>query len=129
MAINNRICLAIVDTRAYKTVLDVEMVDTLGLKVWAAVGGDCGKFRVSGSGIVHGYTGIINDPFKLCLKKRVRYLVNGQHVITHPFSMMLLGLDGLWKCRAPPGWSFMGVDAEGTKEMLHGWLRFKCNDE
>ena len=31
VAINNRVCLAIVDTGAYKTVLDVEMAKALGV--------------------------------------------------------------------------------------------------
>ena len=121
--------MAIVDTGAYKTVLDVEMAKALGLKVRMAMGGDCGKFGVPGSGIIHDYAGTIDEPFELKLSERVRYMVKGQRVITHPFPMMLLGSDVLRKGRKAPGWSYVGADVEGTAEMPHGWLRFKYNTE
>ena len=58
-------------------VTDVEMAKALGLQVRAAVRGDCGKFGVPGSGIVHNYAGVIDGPFELRLNNRVRYLIKG----------------------------------------------------
>ena len=94
MAINNPIYLAIVDTGAYKTVIDIEMAKAQGLKVWAIEGGFC-EFGVPGSGIVHDYAGAMYYPCNLHLNQRVKYLVKDQRVITHPFPMMLHGFDVL----------------------------------
>ena len=53
VAIKNRIGLAIVNTGAYKTIMDREMAKAFCLKVRAALAGNCGKLRVPGSGVVH----------------------------------------------------------------------------
>jgi hypothetical protein len=48
--INNKACLAIIDSGSYKTIMDTSMARVLGLKVGHAVKGDCGTYSVPGTG-------------------------------------------------------------------------------
>ena len=125
VAINNRIGLAIVDTGAYKTIMDKEMAKAFGLKVRAAVAGDCGKFGVPGSGVVHDYVGCIEQPFELRLSEHVRFTVGGMRIISHPFPMMLLGADILKGGRKPPGWNYVGWELEDGLTKVGGSLLFR----
>ena len=62
VAINNRLGLAIADSGAYKTVMDLRMAEAYGLTVKRAASGNCGRYSVSGSGIEHDYAGVIETP-------------------------------------------------------------------
>ena len=64
---NYRVGLAIVDTGAHRTVMSPDYARKLGLTVTPAVDGNCGRFGVPGSGIVHNYAGVIEKLFELCL--------------------------------------------------------------
>jgi hypothetical protein len=47
--INGKTCLAIIDTGAYKTIMDIGMARILGLSVREASQGDCGTYSVPGT--------------------------------------------------------------------------------
>ena len=66
-AVNNRVGLAKVDTGAHRTVMSPDYARELGLHVTPAVNGNCGRFGVPGSGIIHDYAGVIEQPFELRL--------------------------------------------------------------
>ena len=106
--VNNHIGLAIVDTGAYKTIMDKEMAKAYELKVHTSQGGDFGKFGVPSSRVVHNYMGSVEALFELHLSDKVRFSVGGMQIISHPFPMMLLDADILKGGRKPPGWNYIG---------------------
>ena len=123
--VNNRVGLAIVDTGAYKTIMDKEMAKAFGLKVRTSRGGGCGKFGVPGSGVVHDYAGCVEAPCELRLSDKVRFSVRGMRIISHPFPMMLLGADILKGGRKPPGWNYVGWELEDGLSSVGGSLLFR----
>ena len=62
VGINDTLTTAIVDTGACKTILDVEMAKTLGLKIRYSQNGDCGTYAVPGTGADNQYAGVIDEP-------------------------------------------------------------------
>ena len=51
--------LAIVDMGAHHTVISPDYARESGLHITPAVNGNCGRFGVPGSGIIHDYAGVI----------------------------------------------------------------------
>ena len=58
-AINNRVGLAIEDTGAHHMVMFPDYARELCLCITPAVNGNCGRFGVPGSGIIHDYARVI----------------------------------------------------------------------
>ena len=58
-AANNRVGLAVGDSGAYSTVMDLRAAESYGLKVRRAVGGDCGSYSVPGGGVDRDYAGVV----------------------------------------------------------------------
>lgn len=54
-----------VDTGAYKTILDIGMARMLGLKVREAMGGDCGTYQVPGTSQNNCYAGVVDEEVRL----------------------------------------------------------------
>ena len=84
-----------VDTGAYKTVMCPWMAVAFGLTIRRAVNGDCGKFGVPGSGVIHKYYRCVEDPFELRLSIKVRFVITGLCILEHPHPLVLLGVDVL----------------------------------
>ena len=127
VAINNRVGLAIKDSGAYKTTMDVKMAEAFGLRVRRAVQGNCGRYGVPGSGVEHDYAGVVEEPFELRVGEHVRFQLRGMRVIDHPFPLFLLGADILCGGRKPPGWNYEGVDViTGENGEVSGSIRFRC---
>ena len=84
-----------VNTGAYKTVMCPRMAAAFGLTSCRAVNGDCGKFGVPGSGVIHEYYRCVEDAFKLHLSNKVRFVVTGLQILEHPHPLVLLGVDVL----------------------------------
>ena len=57
--VNNVLTLAVIDTGAYKTVMDVGMAQMLGLPVKLAQFGECGTYSVPGTGQTNCYAGFV----------------------------------------------------------------------
>ena len=79
------------------------MAAAFSLTIRRAVNGDCTKFGVPGSGVIHEYYGCIEDPFELRLGSKVRFIVTGLRILEHPHLLVLLGVDVLQRERVPPG--------------------------
>ena len=67
------------------------MAKVYGLKLRTSQGRDCDKFRVPSSVVVHDYVGCAEAPLELGHSDKVRFSVGGMRIMSHPFSMMLLG--------------------------------------
>ena len=80
-----------VDTSAYKTIMCPQMAAAFGLTIRRAVNGDCRKFGLPGSGVIHEYYRCVEDPFKLCLGDKVRFIITGLRILEHPHPLVLLG--------------------------------------
>lgn len=122
IAVNGRVSLAIVDTGAHRTVMSPDFAEALGLKVTLAVNGNCGRFGVPGSGIVHDYAGVVADRFELRLGKDVKFSITGMKLLNNPFPLALLGADVLTAGRAKM-WNYIGSDI--TEDGQSGVLKFK----
>ena len=85
------------------------MAIALGLKVRPAVDGDCGRFGVPGSGVVHEYSGVVEEPFVLRLGEHASYVISGMKVLEHPHPLALIGSDVLRGGRGPTGWNYDGL--------------------
>lgn len=102
------------------------MAKAFGLVVRKAVGEDCGRFGVPGSGVVHAYYGCVEAPFELRLGERVKFTITGMRILEHPHPMVLLGSDVLCGGRAKPGWNYVGHEFYDNGG---GCLRFKSGDD
>ena len=126
VAVNNRLGLAIADTGAYKTVMDMRMAQAYGLHVRRAVNGDCGRYAVPGSGVEHDYAGVVEGSFCMRLGPNVSFTLTGMHIIDHPFVLFLLGADVLCGGRKAPSWNYEGIavttDDEGR---VSGSVQFR----
>ena len=118
------------DTGAYKTVMDRSMAIALGLKIRPSVDGDCGRFGVPGSGVVHEYAGVIEDPFVLRLGEKVVFTIHGMKVLEHPHPLVLIGADVLRGGRGPTGWNYDGMAlTTHAPGKVSGVLKFSKGDE
>lgn len=121
-AVNGRVGLAIVDTGAHRTVMSPDYARELGLHVTAAVNGNCGRFGVPGSGIIHDYAGVVEAPFELRLGEDVKFVLTGMKLLNNPFPLALLGADVLGAGRKDM-WNYLGIDL--TEDGLSGTMKFK----
>ena len=74
--------------------MDVVMVTTLGMNVYIAQNGDCGKYSVVGGPLLD-YAGKVDTPVVLCFGAGVAYSVTGLHLIQYKHLFMLIGHDVL----------------------------------
>ena len=81
----------------------------LGLQVTAAVNGNCGRFGVPGSGIIHDYAEVVEAPFELRLGEDVKFILTGMKLLNNPFPLALLGADVLGAGRKNM-WNYLGID-------------------
>ena len=86
------------------------MAVAFGLTIRRAVNGECRKFGVSGSGVIHEYYECVEDPSELRPGEKVRFIVTGLRILEHPHPLVLLGVDLLQRRHAPPGWNYIGND-------------------
>lgn len=129
-AANNRVALAVADSGAYKTIMDMRVAADLGLQVRKAVNGNCGKYGVPGAGIDHDYAGIVEQPFELRLGERVRFTLTGMRVITHPFPLFLIGADILCGGKPSPSWNYTGFHiTTGANGKVTGTVGFQRGAE
>ena len=91
--VNGVASLVVMDTGSYKTVLDLGMAKMLGLKVRAAVGGDCGTYTTPGSQERLCYGGVVLEDVWLELAPGVVYGIRGLRLVNHPYPLFLLGED------------------------------------
>ena len=69
--------LALVDSGACKTAMDIWVGLQYGLTAHRVVAENCGKFRVSGSGVEHDYSGVIEDSFGLRVGETGKFILSG----------------------------------------------------
>ena len=93
VGVNNRVGLAVGDSGAYMTVMDLQSAVALGLLVRRAVNGDCGSYAVPGGGVDRDYAGVVERPFELRLGGQVKFTLTGMRVIEHPFLLFLIGAE------------------------------------
>ena len=127
-AINNRLGVAIADSGAYKTVMDLHMAEAYGLTVRRAVSGDCGRYSVPGSGVEHDYAGVVESPFVMRLGERVAFTLTGMRVIEHPFALFLMGADVMCGGRDGPSWNYEGLTIRTEKGRVTGSVHFRNGD-
>lgn len=127
---NDCAALAVLDSGAYKTILDVGMAKMLGLRVRESVGGDCGTYSVPGTDASNCYAGVVEDEVIIQLAPGVVYGIQGLKLLRHPTPMFLVGSDILSGGRTQDQWNYAGVtlrtDAVGT---VRGRINFHRGEE
>ena len=108
VGVNNRVGLAVGDSGAYMTVMDLQSAVALGLLVRRAVNGDCGSYAVPGGGVDRDYAGVVERPFELRLGGQVKFTLTGMRVIEHPFPLFLIGADILCGGKKGNSWNYTG---------------------
>ena len=91
--------------------MDVTMATALGMDVYMAQGGDCGKYSVAGGPLLD-YAGWVLKPVVLRFGEGVAYSVTGLRLIHHAHPLMLIGHDVLKSGRPENQWSYIGEDRE-----------------
>ena len=106
--VNNRVGLAVGDSGAYMTVMDLQSAALYGLTVRRSVSGDCGSYAVPGGGVDRDYAGVVERPFELRLGGQVKFTLTGMRVIEHPFPLFLIGADILCGGKKEGSWNYTG---------------------
>ena len=73
VGVNNPVGLAVGDSGAYMTVMDLQSAVALGLHIRRAVNGDCSSYTVPGGGVDRDYEGVVERPFELRLGSQVKF--------------------------------------------------------
>ena len=107
--INNRLGLAIADSGAYKSEMDLCMAQAYGLHVCHTVNSNCGRHAVPSSGIKHDYAGVVEQSFNMRLGEHMSSTLTGMRIIDHTFALFLLGADIMCGRRQAPSWKYMGI--------------------
>ena len=108
VGVNNHVGLAVGDSGAYVTVMDLQSAVALGLHVHCAVNGDCGSYAVPGGGVDRDYAGVVERPFELRLGSQVKFTLTGMRVIEHPFPVFLIRADILCGGKTGKSWNYTG---------------------
>ena len=125
IAINNQVGISITDTGAYKTVVDMGMVQAFGLPVHRAINGNCGHYAVFSSGIKHDYAGVVEGSFVMHLGENVSFTLTGMRIIDHPFALFLLGVDMLCGGCKVPAWNYEGIEVRMSDDgTVSGSVKF-----
>lgn len=124
-AVNDCATLAVVDTGAYKTILDIGMARMLGLRVREAIGGDCGTYSTPGTSQSNCYAGVVEEEVILQLAPGVMYGIQGLKLLRHPSPMFLVGSDVLSGGRPRGQWNYAGVTLHTSDEgVVRGHINF-----
>ena len=108
VGVKNRVGLAVGDSGAYMTVMDLQSAAALGLYICRAINGDCGSYAVPGGGVDRDYAGVVECPFELRLGGQVKFTLTGMRVIEHPFPLFLIGADILCGGKTGNSWNYTG---------------------
>ena len=128
VAINNHLGVAIADSGAYKTIMDLRMAEAYGLTMHRAVNGDCGHCSVPGSEVEHDYAGVVESPFVMRLGESVAFTLTGMCVIEHPFVLFLMGADVMCGSREGASWNYGGLTIRIEKGRVTGSVHFRNGD-
>lgn len=107
--VNNVLTYAIIDTGAYRTIMDVGMARMLGLTVRPQQGGDCGTYSVPGTGQTNVYAGIVDGIATIKFAPGVAFAVKGLKLINHPHPLLLVGGDLVAGGRGDGAHNFTGI--------------------
>ena len=87
------------------------MVTALGMDVYMAQGGNCGKYSVAGGPLLD-YAGRVLKPVFLRFGEGVAYSVTGLRLIHHTHPLMLIRHDVLKSDRPENQWSCIREDCQ-----------------